>query len=106
MSLTSTDEDDDDPSRPLIASKAPAPVTDISYGTIDEDPPIAPQLPSMVRTPAMGAVANPRAPTPTEEALHTAYTEHPIVGSYGAAKRLAPSSNAASAARREDYDHI
>ena len=106
MSLTSTDEDDDDPSRPLIASKAPAPVTDISYGTIDEDPPIAPQLPSMVRTPAMGAVANPRAPTPTEEALHAAYTEHPIVGSYGAVKCLAPSSNAASAARREDYDHI
>ena len=103
MSLTSSEESDD-LRRPLLGpSHNAAPVTDISYGTIDEEP-SAPKAPSMVRT--APALVGPRAPTPTEEALHAAYTEHPIVGSYGAVKTLTAPPPASGAVRRDDYADI
>ena len=103
MSITSSDEDD--PNRPLLGNAAGAgPITDISYGTIDEDP-ASPGLPSMVRTPHASA-AIPRAPTPTEEALHAAYTEHPIVGSFGAVKNSPASNSPTNSTRREGYENV
>ena len=56
----------------------------------------------MVRVPTAGA-AIARAPTPSEEALHTAYTEHPIVGSYGAVKRSP--SRSPTTTRKADYEN-
>jgi len=103
VSLTSSEESDD-LRRPLLGpSHNAAPVTDISYGTIDEEPSV-PKAPSMVRT--APALVGPRAPTPTEEALHAAYTEHPIVGSYGAVKTLTAPPPASGAVRRDDYADI
>jgi len=92
LSLTSSDESD--PSRPLMAPTDPATFGEISYGTIDEAA-ATPSAPSMVRPPGAGYGADSahfRAPTPMEEAMQTAYTEHPIAGSLGSIRSFGRTS--------------
>ena len=98
-----TTTDDDEPYRPLIGPPNPATFGEISYGTIDEDATV-PSAPSMVRAPGprYGAVSAP-ARTPLQEAMHAAYTEHPIVGSVGSIRNAATKR---MSTRQTEYDQI
>lgn len=92
LSVLSSSTESDDPSRPLIPPTNPASFGEISYGTIDETPP-GPSAPSMVSAPGTHfgpSSTSMRAPTPIEEAIHAAYTEHPVVGSLGSRGSAAP----------------
>jgi len=91
LSLSISTSDDD--TRPLLSAP---PITDLSYGSIDEGLPPN-REPSMVRRQSAQSNTSPcRSPSPIEEAITTAYTEHPLLGSLEVMKSRPSSPTAAT----------